>query len=125
MGATSDADGAPVVLLGCGADNGGTQFPHSNYTWTAPFDPLTGQFKTFANKCLDVPNGSSANGVRLQIWTCAAGNTNQRFQAHRQQIEWSGKGKCLDLTDGSSTVGNPVRALLSSSFFLLLLREVD
>ncbi|KAJ7264782.1 ricin B lectin domain-containing protein, partial [Mycena rebaudengoi] len=109
VGAASDADGAAVVLLGCGVDNAGTQFPNGNYNWTAPFDPLTGQIKTFGNKCLDVPNGSTTNGVKLQIWTCAAGNTNQLFQVHRQQVEWSGKGKCLDLTDGNSTIGNPIQ----------------
>ncbi|KAJ6600671.1 ricin B lectin domain-containing protein [Mycena sp. CBHHK59/15] len=80
-----------------------------NITWTLPVAPLTGQLTTFTNKCLDVPNGSTANGVKLQIWTCAAGNTNQLFQNHRGQIEWSGTGKCIDLTNGSSTNGNPIQ----------------
>jgi hypothetical protein len=61
-----------------------------------------------------VPNGSTANGVKLQIWTCTAGNTNQIFKVHAglSQIEWNGKGKCLDLTNGNSTSGNPVRFLV-------------
>jgi len=109
VGAASNNDGAAVVLLGCGISNAGPNFPNGNFNWTAPFAPLTGQLKTFDNKCLDVPNGSTANGVKLQIWTCADGNTNQLFQIHRQQIEWKGTGKCLDLTDGNSTIGNPIQ----------------
>ncbi|KAJ7478322.1 ricin B lectin domain-containing protein [Mycena latifolia] len=109
VGAAENADGAEVILVGCGISNAGPNFPNANFNWTAPFAPLTGTLTTFGNKCLDVPNGNTANGVKLQIWTCAAGNTNQRFQIHRQQIEWAGTGKCLDLTNGNSTIGNPIQ----------------
>ncbi|KAJ7133277.1 ricin B lectin domain-containing protein [Mycena epipterygia] len=109
VGAANNADGAAVVLLGCGIGNAGPLFPNGNFNWTAPFAPLTGQVVTFGNKCLDVPNGNNVNGVKLQIWTCAAGNTNQMFTIHRQQIEWKGTGKCLDLTDGNSTIGNAIQ----------------
>ncbi|KAJ6539760.1 ricin B lectin domain-containing protein [Mycena capillaripes] len=109
VGAASNADGAPVVLLGCGVDNGGPNPPNANFNWTAPFAPLTGQIKTFGDKCLDVTGGSTANGVKLQIWTCAAGNTNQMFTVNRQTVEWKGTGKCLDLTNGNSTIGNPIQ----------------
>jgi hypothetical protein len=70
--------------------------------------PLTGQLKTFNNKYLDVRNGSTDNGVKLQIWTCFPGNTNQIFQNFPSQIGWAGTGKCIDLTDGKSVNGNPV-----------------
>ncbi|KAJ6553201.1 ricin B lectin domain-containing protein [Mycena capillaripes] len=110
VGAVSNKDGAAVVLGGCGISNAGPNFPNMNFTWIAPFAPLTGQIKTFDNtKCLDVPNGSMVNGVKLQIWTCATGNTNQMFTIHRDQIEWKGTGKCLDLTNGNSTIGNPIQ----------------
>ncbi|KAJ7231922.1 hypothetical protein C8J57DRAFT_1533314 [Mycena rebaudengoi] len=65
VGAASNADGAKVVLLGCGVDNAGTDFPATNSTWMAPLVPLTGQFKTYDNKCLDVPNGENKNGVNV------------------------------------------------------------
>ncbi|KAJ7334733.1 ricin B lectin domain-containing protein [Mycena albidolilacea] len=111
VGAASNADGAAVVLLGCGISNAGPNFPNGNYNWTAPFAPLTGTIKTFDNKCLDVPNGNNANGQKLQIWTCADGNTNQQFTIHANPntIEWKGTGKCLDLTNGNSTIGNPIQ----------------
>ncbi|KAJ7161157.1 ricin B lectin domain-containing protein [Mycena filopes] len=84
-------------------------FPAGNITWTSPVAPLTAQLKTFTNKCLDVPGGSTANGVKLQIWTCAAGNTNQLFKRDGLKIVWSGKNKCLDLTGGNSTAGNAIQ----------------
>jgi hypothetical protein len=108
--AASDTDGAEVAIVGCNDSDLHTTFPKGNYTWSVPVAPFTGQIKTFNNKCLDVPNGSTANGVKLQLWTCTPGNTNQIFN-HRgtTQIEWSGKGKCLDATNGVWTNGNPVR----------------
>ncbi|KAJ7844304.1 ricin B lectin domain-containing protein [Mycena leptocephala] len=107
--AASDTDGAEVALVACINSNLTDTFPNGNATWTVPVAPLTGTIKTFHNKCLDVPNGSTANGVKLQIWTCAAGNTNQLFTNTRGQIEWAGKGKCIDLTDGKSVNGNPIQ----------------
>ncbi|KAJ7703936.1 ricin B lectin domain-containing protein [Mycena rosella] len=109
IAAASDVDGAEVTLVGCLNSDFHTTFPNGNITWLLPVAPLTGSLMTFNNKCLDVPNGSTANGVKLQIWTCAAGNTNQMFQNHNGQIEWSGMGKCLDLTDGESVNGNPIQ----------------
>ncbi|KAJ6493497.1 ricin B lectin domain-containing protein [Mycena vulgaris] len=106
----SNADGAAVVLSDCD-DTSSTTIPGGNVTWTVPVTPLIGQIKTFDNKCLDVPNGSTANGVKLQLWTCTPGNTNQLFTVHTGvgQIEWSGKGKCFDFTDGRSTSGTPIQ----------------
>ncbi|KAF7334660.1 hypothetical protein MVEN_02296500 [Mycena venus] len=110
IGAADNADGATVVLLGCGISNASPDFPNANGTWIAPFVPLTGTIKTFDNtKCLDVPNGQNADGVKLQIWTCGEGNANQQFTIHRNTIEWKGTGKCLYLTDGNSTIGNPIQ----------------
>lgn len=114
--AASDTDGAEVALVACINSNLTDTFPNGNATWTVPVAPLTGTIKTFHNKCLDVPNGSTANGVKLQIWTCAAGNTNQLFTNTRGQIEWAGKGKCIDLTDGKSVNGNPVRISVLSIY---------
>lgn len=109
IAAASDKDGAEVALVKCLNSELHTTFPNGNITWVAPIAPLTGTISTFNNKCIDVPNGSKANGVKLQIWTCAAGNTNQMFTNHRGQIEWAGTGKCLDLTDGKSVNGQPIQ----------------
>ncbi|KAK7055577.1 ricin B lectin domain-containing protein [Favolaschia claudopus] len=111
IAAASDTNGAEVALVACLNTDFHTVFPNGNITWNAPEEPLTGPIQTFANKCLDVPNGSTANGVKLQVWDCVPGNTNQLFKFHPgvSQIEWNGKGKCVDLTDGKSTSGNPLQ----------------
>lgn len=65
--AASNNDGAVVTIQGCtGADA---------QKWT--FDG--GSVKVFGNKCLDVTDGSTADGVKLQIWTCNVPNANQQF----------------------------------------------
>jgi hypothetical protein len=110
IAAASDTNGGEVALVACLNSDFHITFPDGNITWIVPVEPLTGPLKTFNNKCLDVPNGSTANGVKLQVWDCSPGNTNQLFKFHPgvSQIEWNGMGKCLDLTNGNSTSGNPV-----------------
>jgi hypothetical protein len=63
----------------------------------------------------DVPNGSTANGVKMQIYTCFAGNTDQMFTVTGdQRIAWTNMGECLDLTDGNTSPGTPVRSFTPS-----------
>ncbi|KAK6993091.1 ricin B lectin domain-containing protein [Favolaschia claudopus] len=109
--AASNTNGAQVSLVNCLNADFHDTFPDGNITWSIPVAPLTGKMTTFGNKCLDVPDGSTANGVKLQIWDCEAGNTNQIWTIHSgiAQIEWAGKGKCLDLTDGKTANGNPIQ----------------
>ncbi|KAJ7270706.1 ricin B lectin domain-containing protein [Mycena haematopus] len=113
VGATDNFNGAPVALLGCGVGNAGPLFPNANFTWVMPFAPLTGTLSVYGDKCLDVTGGDNENGVKLQIWTCAEGNTNQQFRIGSSDglstIEWAGSGKCVDLTNNNSTIGNPIQ----------------
>jgi alpha-galactosidase len=46
-----------------------------------------------SGRCLDVPNGSTANGTQPVIWDCNSG-TNQRWTFTGQSIQ--ALGKCLD-----------------------------
>jgi hypothetical protein len=72
-GATATADGALVQLW---ANNGGT-----NQQWL-PESLGNGYYRFRArhsNKCLDVPNLSTADGIQLQQWTCN-GNAAQAFR---------------------------------------------
>ncbi|KAH8818654.1 ricin B lectin domain-containing protein [Flagelloscypha sp. PMI_526] len=101
------ADGTKVGIKSCDGRHG-----YPNQVWT--FD---GFAMKQGNFCLDVTNGSNTNGVKLQVWTCAAGNTNQRF-THAggdllyfpdDRFTWAGKNKCVDLTDGSVADSNPLQ----------------
>jgi len=89
-----NTDNAAVTIEKC--DGSATQ------AWTV----TGGTVQIFGNKCLDVPNGSTTNGVKMQIYTCFAGNTNQQFTVTGdKRIAWTNKGECLDLTDGNVNPG--------------------
>ncbi|MEV6845380.1 ricin-type beta-trefoil lectin domain protein [Actinoplanes sp. NPDC051411] len=55
-------------------------------------------------KCLDVTDGSTANGNLPQLWDCVAGSSNQQWTlADNGSVQ--GKGKCLDVADNSTADG--------------------
>lgn len=97
LAATSNANSAPVKVQDC--DGSASQ------SWTRVGSTL----KLYGNKCLDVTGGSTANGNKMQIYTCSTGNPNQQFTIQGTKISWSGKNECLDLTGGSLTNGNVVQ----------------
>jgi Ricin-type beta-trefoil lectin domain len=65
--AASNTDGAAVTIQGC------TDAVAQKWTFTG------GSVYIFDNKCLDVTGGSTADGTKLQIWTCTSNNQNQQF----------------------------------------------
>ncbi|KAJ6544105.1 ricin B lectin domain-containing protein, partial [Mycena capillaripes] len=103
--AASNTDGAIVTIQSC------TGAAAQQWTFTG------GSLKIFNNtKCLDVTGGVTTNGNKLQIWTCAAGNTNQQFwYTGDLHFSWTNHGKCIDLTDGSQADGNRVNFILFRS----------
>ncbi|KAJ7925551.1 ricin B lectin domain-containing protein [Mycena leptocephala] len=108
----SNTDGASVVIARCANSAFLGQFPNGNATWAAPLALTTGTITTFGgSKCLDVKDGSTANGNRLQLWDCTEGDTNQQFTVGNSgsQIKWAGTGKCVDLLNGSGADGNPIQ----------------
>jgi len=102
--ASSNADGASVVIQECGNATDAN-------SWLVPNgESNVGTLQIFGDKCLDVTNGNTADGTLLQIWTCAEGNTNQMWiPVSDQSITWSGEDKCVDLTNGVLTDGNQVQ----------------
>jgi hypothetical protein len=66
-------------------------------------------FKIFDNMCLDVTDGKTNNGNKIQIWECFTGNTNQQWSVTADnRIAWTNKHECLDLTDGVLSGGSRV-----------------
>ncbi|KAL0575858.1 hypothetical protein V5O48_006108 [Marasmius crinis-equi] len=64
--AEDNADGAAVALAV--RHHVTDTFPNGNETWILPQSPITGPIKTYGgSKCLDVKDGSDANGNLLQI----------------------------------------------------------
>lgn len=66
-------------------------------------DPVTGTgaalVGTASGRCLDVPNGSTANGTQPIIWDCS-GAANQRWGYDGQTLQ--SLGKCLDSPTGAT-----------------------
>ncbi|KAJ7254834.1 ricin B lectin domain-containing protein [Mycena rebaudengoi] len=106
LSASSNVDGAAVVIQMCSA-------PTAANSWVVPNgNNAAGPLQIFGNKCLDVKDGVNADGTRLQIWTCASGNTNQLWEPEFGSvgnIVWVGKNKCVDLTNGNTTNGNQLQ----------------
>jgi len=58
---------------------------------------------TASGKCLDVTDGSTANGNQPQIWTCAGGPNQNWTLADNGQVQ--ALGKCLDVANNSTADG--------------------
>ncbi|KUL27014.1 SMP-30/gluconolactonase/LRE family protein [Actinoplanes awajinensis] len=65
--------------------------------------PITG----IGGKCLDVTDGRSANGVRIQLWTCTGGAA-QRWTAGDDGTVGA-LGRCLDVAAASTADGAAVQ----------------
>ncbi|KAF7294644.1 Glycoside hydrolase/deacetylase [Mycena indigotica] len=101
LSAVSNNNGAAVVAQPCvtGA---------ANQQWTQN----GGTLLVHGNKCLDVTDGNTSNGAKLQIWACNPGQGNAAQQwtvSAARAISWNGRNKCVDLTDGRTTTGNRIQ----------------
>ncbi|WP_329310661.1 RICIN domain-containing protein [Streptomyces sp. NBC_01262] len=105
----STADGTQYQQNTCGSGQG-QRFD---------FHPVSGATDTYtvvnhySGKCLDVSALSTANGAAVQQWTCHGG-TNQRFalravtalgNSHDYQLVAAHSGKCVDVSNISTTAG--------------------
>jgi glucose/arabinose dehydrogenase len=79
----------------------GALFDVDAYTFTtARTGPVTG----FAGKCLDVNGGGTADGTRIQLWTCN-GSAAQVWSVNGQVWRNPQSGKCLDVAGGATVNG--------------------
>ncbi|MGX6602398.1 PQQ-dependent sugar dehydrogenase [Micromonosporaceae bacterium Da 78-11] len=62
----------------------------------------------FAGKCLDVNGGGSADGTKIQLWTCNATN-GQNWAVSGQVWRNPNSGKCLDVAGGGTVNGTKVQ----------------
>lgn len=100
LAAPTNTNGGLVVVQPCDGSTG--------QAWTQTGQTLV----VYGTMCLDVTNGSTANGVKMQIWSCTpgAGDAAQHFTvASGGNIQWANTAECLDLTDGSTASGNQIQ----------------
>ncbi|SEC22963.1 Ricin-type beta-trefoil lectin domain-containing protein [Streptomyces sp. 2131.1] len=62
---------------------------------------------TGTGKCLDVTDGSTADGTPAQMWTCYPGSQNQSWTLNGDG-SLTAKGKCLDLAANGTANGTAV-----------------
>ncbi|GAA3623859.1 ricin-type beta-trefoil lectin domain protein [Lentzea roselyniae] len=83
----------------------------ATFTWPGTLDPgqpgRTGAITGLGGKCLDVTNGSTANGNQPQMWTCYPGPNQTWTLASDGTVR--GLGKCLDVTGNGTADGTPVQ----------------
>ncbi len=65
-----------------------------------------GQITGIGGKCLDVSNGGTANGTKIQLWTCN-GTASQRWS--RVGNTFQALGKCLDVDNAGTVNGTKVQ----------------
>ena len=61
-----------------------------------------------SNRCLDVPNSSTANGTQTVIWDCNGGGNQTWTSTSSQQLTVYGN-KCLDVANQSTSAGAAVQ----------------
>ncbi len=91
LGAGGTADGTPVVITTCATGD-------PNQQWA-----VSGGALQLAGKCLDVTGRGTADGVKVELWTCNGGTNQQWTVAANSSLVGTGSGKCLD-DPGASTV---------------------
>ncbi|MGW2954880.1 ricin-type beta-trefoil lectin domain protein [Streptomyces eurythermus] len=68
----------------------------------------TGALTNVGNgKCLDLKDGSTADGTPVQMWTCVSGSPNQMWTLGSDG-SLSARGKCLDLAGNGTANGTAV-----------------
>ncbi|MGX6604512.1 ricin-type beta-trefoil lectin domain protein [Micromonosporaceae bacterium Da 78-11] len=95
---------------------GGQSFTYSlpaktsaTFTWAGTASTPTGRtgaITGLGGKCLDVTDGSTANGNLPQLWTCSGG-PNQSWTLGADSTV-RGLGKCLDVANNSTADGTAV-----------------
>ncbi|KAF8186874.1 ricin B lectin domain-containing protein, partial [Mycena galopus ATCC 62051] len=102
--ASQNVNGALLVVQPC------SPAAPPNQEWQVSFfteenGPAT-PMVVLGDKCIDVTDGLNSNGVPLQVWTCAEGNTNQLWiSITDSSFQWAGTDKCIDLTGGATANG--------------------
>lgn len=66
----------------------------------------TGPIVGLANKCVDISAFGTADGTKIQLWTCT-GSSAQTWTRNGQT--WRGLGKCLDVSASGTADGTKVQ----------------
>ncbi|MFF6888023.1 ThuA domain-containing protein [Streptomyces sp. NPDC012421] len=97
IGLQNHGDGDDVSFRNVRVKHGGGQQPN----------PRTGEVKGVNGKCLDIDNSQTADGTKVQLWTCN-GTGAQRWTVGTDGTV-KALGKCLDVSGGGSADGTRIQ----------------
>ncbi|MFE1991781.1 ThuA domain-containing protein [Streptomyces parvulus] len=69
--------------------------------------PRTGEVKGVGGKCLDVDNSMTADGTKIQLWTCNSTAAQRWTRADDGTL--TALGKCLDVSGGGTADGTKIQ----------------
>lgn len=80
------------------------------FSWTVNPAPNSGPagrvVVAHGGKCMDDPGSRTANGTRVDLWTCTGGGNQNWTMAQDRSVRIY--GKCLDAANSATTDGTPV-----------------
>ncbi|MER5307636.1 ThuA domain-containing protein [Streptomyces sp. NPDC002773] len=97
IGLQNHGDGDDVAFRNIRIKQGGGQQP----------GPVPGAVKGVNGKCLDVDNSATADGTKIQLWTC--NGTGAQSWTVAGDGTMKALGKCLDVSGGGSADGTKVQ----------------
>ncbi|MER8226247.1 PQQ-dependent sugar dehydrogenase [Streptomyces sp. NPDC094143] len=85
----------------------GSLFDVDEYSLTTSGSDRSGEVKGVNGKCLDIDNAQTADGTKVQIWTCNA-STAQHWTLPGDGT-LRALGKCLDISGGATADGTRIQ----------------
>ncbi|MEJ2858562.1 MULTISPECIES: PQQ-dependent sugar dehydrogenase [unclassified Saccharothrix] len=95
----------PLYLTFSGSGTG-YLFDVDAFTFGTSTGTRTGPITGPGGKCVDVSGGSTADGTKIQLWTCNSG-TNQQWTVQGTTLR--ALGKCMDTAAGGTADGTNVQ----------------
>ncbi|MBB4693245.1 ThuA domain-containing protein [Paractinoplanes abujensis] len=87
-------------------NNGTASFRNVRIKELGGTTPRTGRITSSTGKCVDVAGNSSADGTKIQLWSCTSG-TNQQWTVNGSTLR--ALGKCMGVAGGSTANGGLVQ----------------
>ncbi|MEV7082307.1 PQQ-dependent sugar dehydrogenase [Streptomyces sp. NPDC093516] len=85
----------------------GSLFDVDEYSLTTSGSDRSGEVKGVNGKCLDIDNAQTADGTKVQLWTCNASTAQQWTLPGDGTLR--ALGKCLDISGGATADGTRIQ----------------